>query len=113
MALVHRKPPEGWLDSPDSVLSGENVADIGPISIKVHQAYKETQMDLVTAIIAGQLRHVLTGLGAVLIAKGVVDTATAGTLVDHMVTFGAGLVTYGIGAAWSVFQKYATANLLK
>lgn len=55
------------------------------------------------AILGLVLRHLLTGAGAVLVAKGIADEATVSSLV--------GAVTTLAGIAWSVWQKYTSGAM--
>lgn len=57
--------------------------------------------DFIKAVIAGQARHMLTGVGGILVAHG----ALASDQQDAFVQIGIGLIFYVIGAAWSWWQK--------
>lgn len=59
---------------------------------------------ILTAIIAGQLRHVLTALAGALVAAGAIDAAQT----ESFVAITSGLVLYVLGAAWSWWQKRRT-----
>ncbi len=51
-------------------------------------------------IILGQIRHLLTGFGGVLVGTGYVSGEEASTIVGALIAL--------VGAAWSIFQKYRT-----
>lgn len=48
-------------------------------------------------VILGILRHVLTFVGGILIARGVLDESTSGEIIGALITL--------TGALWSVFSK--------
>ena len=58
-------------------------------------------LDFIKTVAAGQLRHMLTGAGAALVAKGVLQSDQQGAFVQ----IGMGAAVYGVGAAWSWWQK--------
>lgn len=57
-------------------------------------------MEAILGLIA---RHLLTGVGSVLIAKGIADEATVSSLIGAVSTLG--------GIAWSVWHKYQVGTL--
>lgn len=64
--------------------------------------------DIAKPIVAGQVRHVLTGIGAVLTAKGALDPGVTGQFVEIF----SGFAMYLIGAGWSWWQKIGQARVL-
>lgn len=60
-----------------------------------------TLWDMAKPIIAGQVRHALTGVAGVLVAKGALQSDQSGAFV----TISLGLATYVAGALWSSWQK--------
>jgi hypothetical protein len=67
--------------------------------------------DQAKPVIAGQIRHVITGFGVYLVAHHALDPSASGSFVD-IVT---GFAIYGVGAGWSwiqkVFQTHASEEL--
>lgn len=57
-----------------------------------------------TAVLWGQFRHVLTGIGGFFVARGVVDSDSVGAALTHMDTIVAS-VLYLIGAVGSWMNK--------
>jgi hypothetical protein len=53
-------------------------------------------------ILLGLVRHILTAIGGVLVAKGSVDQSTVETVIGGIVAI--------VGAAWSVFSKKKTTE---
>lgn len=64
-----------------------------------------TIWEMAKPIIAGQLRHALTGVAGVLITKGALE----GSQSDAFVSIGLGLASYAAGAGWSWWQKSGQA----
>lgn len=64
-----------------------------------------TLWQMAQPIIAGQLRHVLTGLAGALVTKGALQSDQQGAFI----TIGLGIASYAAGAAWSWWQKYGQA----
>lgn len=64
-------------------------------------------------IIAGQLRHFLTGIAGVLVTKGAIQSDQQGAFIDIAM----GVAAYLVGAAWSWWQKsgqaYVSAELAR
>ncbi len=52
--------------------------------------------------VLGLIRHTLTFVGGLLVAKGTIDEATATEVVGAVITL--------IGGIWSVFSKQAVAS---
>ena len=61
----------------------------------------QTTLDFLKTVGAGQLRHALTGAGAALVAKGVLQSDQEGAFVQ----IGMGAGAYLVGAVWSWWQK--------
>lgn len=57
------------------------------------------------AILGLFARHILTALGAILVSKGIADTATADAFVEAAAPIVGGAVTAGAGLVWSYIQK--------
>lgn len=53
-------------------------------------------------ILLGLVRHILTAIGGVLVAKGSVDQSTVETVIGGIVAI--------VGAVWSVFSKKKTTE---
>lgn len=68
----------------------------------------QTLFELFKPYLAGQLRHILTVLAGVLIAKGALSPADQGPFV----TIASGIAFYVIGAGWSWWQKSGQAQAL-
>jgi hypothetical protein len=64
--------------------------------------------DIAKPIVAGQVRHVLSGIGAALVAKGALDPGVLGQFVEMF----SGFAIYLLGAGWSWWQKIGQARLL-
>lgn len=57
-------------------------------------------------IVSGQLRGVLTGLGAVLVAHGAIESDQESAFVN----MGLGIASYAAGALWSAVSKWIKAR---
>lgn len=63
-------------------------------------------ISLLKAFIAGQVRHVISGAGAILVAYGAIKQGQT----DAFVEIATGIVIYLLGAAWSAIQKWRAAG---
>lgn len=62
------------------------------------------QDNFILALVAGQLRHVLTGTAGVLVTAGALQSSQT----EAFIQITTGLIVYGIGAGWSWYQKRKT-----
>ena len=65
----------------------------------------DTTPGFLETVIAGQARHVLTGVAGGLVAHGALTADQSNSFVQ----IGSGLALYGIGAGWSWWQKSGQA----
>ena len=52
----------------------------------------------------GQIRHILTAVGGILVAFGIMDESEASNITDAVVA-AAGAVSIAVGAIWSFLEK--------
>ena len=67
--------------------------------------------ELLMSIAAGWIRHLLTTLGGVLIAKGLIDATTATNLETQVAIAAVGVATVAIGLGWSALQKLLNSHI--
>src|ERR1700722_12793610 len=68
-----------------------------------------TTSSMVTAIILGQVRAVLTGVAGTLIGLGAIQSDQKEAFIQIV----SGIVMYVVGALWSAYQKKGIAGILK
>lgn len=61
---------------------------------------------LVSKYLGGQIRHILSGLGLVLVAKGIAEPAAADAAVSANAEIAIGAISYAVAAIASAYQKW-------
>lgn len=60
---------------------------------------------LMTKYIKSIVQHALTALGAILVAKGILDPDEVQQFIDTNVAVVVGVITYGLGQIWDIKTK--------